>query len=79
MQIRKTTQEASISISTHFIKLEAFLKLSGACATGGEAKNRIQDGQVQVDGEICTMRGKKLYPGMTVTISDSVYHVITCG
>ena len=79
MQIRKTVQEASVPIHTEFIKLEAFLKLSGACATGGEAKNRIQDGQVQVDGAVCTMRGKKLYPGTTVTLAGSVYHVSTCG
>ena len=52
-----------IRITTEFIKLEAFLKLAGAVSTGGEAKNRIQDGQVKVNGETCTMRGKKLRPG----------------
>ena len=38
--------------------------------TGGEAKERIQDGEVQVNGEVCTMRGKKLRPGDVVTLDD---------
>ena len=79
MQIRKTVSELSVPIHTEYIKLESFLKLAGACATGGEAKNRIQDGQVCVEGEVCTMRGKKLYPGMRVDLGDSTYHVTSCG
>jgi ribosome-associated protein len=80
MRIKKTTQavETEIPISTEFIKLEAFLKFSGAVETGGEAKNRIQNGDVLVDGEVCTMRGKKLVPGMHVSLDGSVYQV-TCG
>jgi ribosome-associated protein len=80
MRIKKTTQavETEIPISTEFIKLEAFLKFSGAVETGGEAKNRIQNGDVLVDGEVCTMRGKKLVPGMQVSLDGSVYQV-TCG
>ena len=57
-----------IHITTEFIKLEAFLKFAGAVSTGGEAKNRIQDGQVKVNGETCTMRGKKLRPGDQVEL-----------
>ena len=81
MRIRKTTPpvEVDIPISTEFIKLEAFLKFSGAVETGGEAKNLIQSGLVSVDGEICTMRGKKIYPGMAVELEGSVYRVSTCG
>ena len=77
MRIKKTEppKEVEIPISTEFIKLEAFLKFSGAVATGGEAKNLIQSGLVEVDGEVCTMRGKKLYPGMEVTLENSVYRV----
>ena len=51
-----------ITIQTEFIKLEAAMKLSSALS-GGTAKNIIQDGEVLVNGEVCTMRGKKLYPG----------------
>lgn len=52
-----------ISISTEFIKLEALLKFAALTGTGGEAKAVIQDGMVLVNGEVCTMRGKKIYPG----------------
>ena len=59
-----------ITISTEFIKLEAFLKFAGAVSTGGEAKNLIQDSLVKVNGEVCTMRGKKLRPGDTVELGS---------
>ena len=62
-----------ITISTEFIKLEAFLKFAGAVSTGGEAKNLIQDSLVKVNGEVCTMRGKKLRPGDTVTFRGEEY------
>ncbi len=55
--------EERIKIETPFIKLQDLLKFAGAVETGGEAKLAIQDGQVTVNGEVCTMRGKKLYPG----------------
>ena len=57
-----------IEINTEFIKLDAFLKFSGMCETGGEAKLCIEDGLVKVNGEVCTMRGKKLRPGDTVEL-----------
>ena len=52
-----------IKIHTEFIKLQDLLKFAGAVETGGEAKIRIQEGEVKVNGQVCTMRGKKLYPG----------------
>lgn len=57
-----------ILIHTEYIKLDSLLKLAGLVETGGEAKLLIQDGQVQVNGEVCTMRGKKLRAGDTVTL-----------
>lgn len=57
-----------MKITTEFIKLDSFLKFAGLSDTGGEAKERILSGDVKVNGEICTMRGKKLRPGDTVTI-----------
>lgn len=57
-----------ILIHTEFIKLDSLLKLAGLVETGGEAKLLIQNGQVQVNGEVCTMRGKKLRSGDTVTL-----------
>ncbi len=62
-----------VKITTEFIKLEAFLKFAGAVSTGGEAKNIIQDSLVQVNGEVCTMRGKKLRPGDEVLVGK--YHL----
>ena len=58
----------SILIHTDFIKLDAMLKFAGLVETGGEAKLLIQDGQVSVNGQVCTMRGKKLRGGDTVTL-----------
>ena len=77
MKIKKTSAPAQVEIpiSTEFIKLEAFLKFAGAAETGGEAKNRIQNGDVLVDGEVCTMRGKQLVPGMEVSLDGSSYRL----
>ena len=52
-----------IQIHTEFIKLQDLLKFSGAVETGGDAKRMIQEGRVAINGETCTMRGKKLRPG----------------
>ena len=57
-----------IAIQTEFIKLDSLLKFAGLVSTGGETKELIADGQVQVCGEVCTMRGKKIRPGDTVTL-----------
>lgn len=77
MKIKKMpeTIQLEIPITTDFIKLESFLKFAGASETGGEAKNRIQNGEVTVDGQVCTMRGKKLTPGMEVSLDGSIYRV----
>lgn len=65
-----------IKITTEYIRLDSFLKLAGATFSGGEAKVIIQEGEVAVDGEICTMRGKKLRVGDTVTYAGTQYQVI---
>lgn len=54
-----------ISINEEFIRLDSALKLAGFVSTGGHAKTVIQNGEVEVNGEICTMRGKKLRLGDT--------------
>ena len=53
----------TIQINTEFIKLDSLLKFAGMVETGGEAKELIQAGQVERNGEVCTMRGKKCVPG----------------
>ena len=55
-----------IAIETEFIKLDSLLKYAALVGTGGEAKTVIAEGMVRVNGEICTMRGKKIRPGDTV-------------
>jgi ribosome-associated protein len=57
-----------ILIHTDFIKLDALLKFAGLCETGGEAKELVQGGQVKLNGEVCTMRGKKCVPGDVVEL-----------
>ena len=52
-----------IEITTEYIKLQDLLKLASVAATGGEAKIRVQNGDVLVNGEICTQRGRKIRPG----------------
>ena len=66
-----------IVITTEFIKLDSFLKLSGAATTGGEGKLLIEDGMVAVNGEICTQRGKKLRPGDIVAVTDGSTYEVT--
>ena len=60
-----------IPIHTEFIRLDALLKLAGEVPTGGVAKEIIQNGEVLVNGEVCTMRGKKMRVGDTAEF-DSI-------
>ncbi len=66
-------KKQNVVISTEFIKLEAALKYVNATESGGMAKAVIQEGLVSVNGEVCTMRGKKLYPGDTVFFDGVTY------
>ena len=52
-----------IEITTEFIRLDHLLKLGGAVDTGGQAKFIVQNGEVELNGEICTQRGKKIRVG----------------
>ena len=64
-----------IEITSEFIKLDAFLKFCGAVGTGGEAKLRIAAGEVKVNGDVCTQRGKKLRDGDRVTLGPEEFGV----
>ena len=64
-----------IKIETEFIKLDALLKFANLVSSGGEAKIRIAEGEVRVNGEICTMRGKKLRPGDTVELGGEAVQI----
>jgi len=65
----------TVKIHTEFIKLEALLKYIGSVGTGGEAKMIISEGQVLVNGEVCTARGKKLRPGDRVEYNGSITEI----
>lgn len=60
----------SVDIDTPFIRLDALLKFAGVTQTGGQAKVLIQGGNVLVNGEICTQRGKKLVVGDSARLVD---------
>ena len=66
-----------IKIHTEFIRLQDLLKFAGAVETGGDAKLIIQEGRVQVNGESCSMRGKKLRPGDRAVIDGETELVVT--
>ncbi|MCR4644330.1 MAG: RNA-binding S4 domain-containing protein [Oscillospiraceae bacterium] len=59
-----------VKIRTEFIKLDQLLKFAGLCDTGGFAKELVQQGAVRVNGEVCTMRGKKIRPGDVVEVDQ---------
>ena len=61
-----------IKINTEFIKLDSLLKFAALVGTGGEAKYVITEGLVSVNGEVCTMRGRKIYPGDRVEFAENV-------
>lgn len=65
-----------MTITTEFIRLQDLLKLANLVETGGEAKERIQEGEAMVNGEICTQRGKKLRPGDTVIFDGAELGVV---
>ena len=72
---KQTEKAEKIVIFTDFIKLDAFLKFAMLAETGGEAKLMISDGEISVNGETCTMRGKKLYPGDRVGFDGRVFEL----
>ena len=65
----------TIEITTEYIKLQDLLKLAGLTYTGGEAKVMVQEGLVKVNGEVCTMRGKKIRPGDRVEFEGKTLDV----
>lgn len=67
-----------VKITTEYIKLDQLLKFSGAAPSGADAKALIAEGVVSVNGEVCTMRGKKLRPGDSALLElDDEYIEIT--
>lgn len=72
--MRKEDREC-IEIDSEYIRLDALLKLAGAAVTGGQAKLLIQEGEVLVNGQKCTLRGKKLRDGDEAATGGKTYRV----
>ncbi len=66
-------------LEEEYIRLDDLLKLTGCVQTGGQAKVLIQSGGVTLDGEVCTMRGKKLRGGETVCVTDTGEEIVVEG
>ena len=67
--------EKKVKIETEFIRLDSFLKMCDAVQSGGHAKMVIQDGEVKVNGQVCTMRGKKLRPDDKVEFERKIFTI----
>ena len=70
------TNIEKVEIKTEFIKLDSFIKFAGITDTGGQAKELVLEGQVKVNGEVCTMRGKKIRPGDQVEALGKCFEAI---
>ncbi len=77
--VKRKESAIPVVISTEYIKLQDALKYANAVPTGGVAKLEIQEGNVAVNGEICTMRGKKLYPGDRFSFDGDTYLITIHG
>ena len=75
--VKKKDNSIPLYIHTEFIKLQDALKFANVVYSGGEAKTLIQEGQVSVNGEVCTMRGKKLHPGDRFTFMGQTFLITT--
>ena len=77
--VKKKDNAMPVVIGTEFIKLESAMKLMNIVPSGGSAKLEIQEGFVTVNGETCTMRGKKLYPGDKFSYEGDQFLIVNDG
>ena len=71
--VKKKDNAIPVSIMTEYIKLQDAMKYANIVYSGGEAKTLIQEGNVTVNGEVCTMRGKKLHNGDKFEFNGQTY------
>ncbi len=69
-------KELKVSITTEFIKLDSLLKFAGIVETGGIGKEIISEERIKFNGEICTMRGKKVRKGDRVQIDEIATEIV---
>ena len=73
--VKKKDKSTPLTITTEFIKLQDAMKYANIVYSGGEAKTLIQEGEVKVNGEVCTMRGKKLRSGDTFSFAGQTFKI----
>ena len=73
--VKKKTNVQELAITTEYIKLQDAMKFANIVMSGGEAKTLIQEEQVKVNGEVCTMRGKKLREGDTFSFEGLTFQI----
>ena len=73
--VKKKDNSVHVAITTEYIKLQDAMKFANIVYSGGEAKQLILDEQVKVNGEVCTMRGKKLYNGDKFEFNGETYMI----
>ncbi len=73
---KKASNIQPLVIHTDFIKLQDAMKYANIVYSGGEAKQLILDGAVKVNGEVCLMRGKKLYPGDRFSFEGYLFEIV---
>ena len=78
VKVRRRLREETVAIHTEFIKLDALLKFAVLAETGGDAKLLIQDGLVELNGQVCTQRGRKVRPG-DVVVAEGVRLTVEAG
>ena len=69
-------QQIDVNIKSEFIKLDSLLKYAGVVETGGIGKEIIPEERIKVNGEVCTMRGKKIRPGDKVQIDEIATEIV---
>ena len=74
--VKRKTNIQELQISTEYIKLQDAMKFANIVMSGGEAKSLIQEEQVKVNGEVCTMRGRKLRDGDTFSFEGLTFKII---
>ena len=68
-------ENKTVYIDTDFIKLDSLLKLCDIAQTGGHAKILVSEGEIEVNGEVCEQRGRKIKPGDKIRYENTVYTV----
>jgi ribosome-associated protein len=76
MKIKLSVTKQKVEIHTPFIRLDELLKFTSSVQSGGQAKEAIVNGKVKYNGEVCTMRGKKVYHGDRVAFGMHLFEVV---